>query len=147
MRRTIVVVFLSAGLALASTATQARASVESGGPQASGGADSLAITGHQPPPEFRWVGRLIRKDFRPLGKKNVRMAMCVADRESNFDPDAYNPRSGASGVFQFIPNSWDYYSKQAGYGGKSPFNAKANVGTAAWVVKHVGWGPWGGSCS
>jgi soluble lytic murein transglycosylase-like protein len=99
-----------------------------------------------PPPGFRWVGRLIKKDFRPLGKKNVHMAMCVAKRESNFDPDAYNRNSGASGVFQFIPSSWEYYSEKAGYGGKSPFNARANVGTAAWTVKHVGWGPWGGHC-
>jgi hypothetical protein len=147
MRRTIVVALLSAGLALASTATQAWASTRSGPVRPTGAAGSLTPMRIVPPPGYRWVGKIIKKDFLdPLGRKNYQMAMCVAQRESNFDPKAYNPKSGASGVFQFIPTSWDYYSKQAGYGGKSPFNAYANVGTAAWVVKHVGWGPWGGHC-
>jgi hypothetical protein len=142
----IAVAFVAVGLALASTATQAWASTASGSARPGGAAGMLAPMNHEPPPGYEWVGRLIKKEFRPLGTKDVHMAMCVADRESNFDPKAYNPRSGASGVFQFIPNSWDYYSEQAGYGGKSPFNAYANVGTAAWTVKHVGWGPWGGHC-
>lgn len=110
-------------------------------------AQATGLTIIQPPPQFKWVGRIIRQDFKPLGWKNYKTAMCVANRESGFDPDAYNPDSGASGVYQFIPTSWAYYSEKAGYGGESPFKARANVGTAAWVVQHVGWSPWGGGCS
>src|SRR5207247_1140241 len=96
----------------------------------------------------KWVGFIIRHDFKgPLGKANYVMAMCVADRESGFDPKAYNPVSGASGVFQFIPKTWAWASVQAGYSGVSPFKARANIGTAEWVVKHYGWSPWGGTCT
>lgn len=101
-----------------------------------------------PPPGLHWVGKLIKHDFRPtLGRKAYHMAMCVAQRESNFDPNAYNPKSGASGVFQFIPNTWAWASVEAGYGGASPFDAYANVGTAEWVVANYGWSPWGGTCT
>ncbi len=100
-----------------------------------------------PPPGYRWVGKLIKQDFLPtLGRKNYLMAMCVAQRESNFDPKAYNSKSGASGVFQFIPNTWAWASQEAGYGGASPFHAHPNVGTAVWVVANYGWSPWGGQC-
>jgi soluble lytic murein transglycosylase-like protein len=83
----------------------------------------------------------------PLGRHNYHIAMCVADRESNFHPDAYNPRSGASGVFQFIPSTWAWASKAAGYGDNAdPFDAATNIGTAEWVVAGYGWAPWGGHC-
>ena len=34
----------------------------------------------------------------------------IADIESKFDPKARNP-SGASGVFQFMPSTWQQYGK------------------------------------
>ena len=110
-------------------------------------AADAAATIVKPPHGLKWVGRVIKKDFKKsLGHDNYVMAMCVANRESHFHPKAYNPNSGASGVFQFIPSTWAWASQQAGYGGKSPFNAWANVGTAAWVVKNDGWAPWGNHC-
>jgi soluble lytic murein transglycosylase-like protein len=130
MRRMLTIALVAGGLALSSTAAHAAV-------------PSRII----PPPGLHWVGKLIKHDFRvPLGKVNYHMAMCVAQRESNFDPNAYNPSSGASGVFQFIPSTWAWASEQAGYGGASPFKARANVGTAAWVVANYGWAPWGGHC-
>jgi soluble lytic murein transglycosylase-like protein len=100
-----------------------------------------------PPAGLHWVGKLIKHDFRPtLGPADYHMAMCVAQRESKFDPNAYNPNSGASGVFQFIPKTWAWASVQAGFSGASPFDATANVGTAEWVVANYGWAPWGGHC-
>ena len=151
MRRTTITAALLSGLTLATLAGPAFASTApptTAAPPGAGaaGARTMAPTKIVPPPGYRWVGRIIRHDFRPLGWKNYKMAMCVANRESRFDPNAYNPQSGASGVFQFIPSSWKYYSEKAGYGGVSPFKARANVGTAAWVVQHVGWSPWGGHC-
>src|SRR5262245_8402330 len=101
MRTMLAVALTAAALTLTATAAQA--------------AEPNRII---PPPGFHWVGKLIRHDFRPnLGRKAYHMAMCVAQRESNFDPNAYNPKSGASGVFQFIPNTWAWASVEAGYGG------------------------------
>jgi hypothetical protein len=134
VRRTLISMLLSAGMAL-SVLGSATASA----------AGTLIV---EPPPGFKWVGRIIKADFRePLGRHNYKVAMCVANRESNFHPDAYNPNSGASGVFQFIPSTWAWASKAAGYGDHAdPFDAKKNIGTAAWVVKGYGWAPWGGGC-
>jgi hypothetical protein len=68
--------------------------------------------------------------------------MCVADRESHFDPLAENPVSGAAGVFQFLPSTWDLFAPAAGWGGHSVFEAEANVAVAAWVVGNYGWSSW-----
>ena len=135
MRRTVSIGLVAAALAI-------------GAPAMSTTAASASPDGYKPPPGLRWVGEIIRKDFMPLGKANFHTAMCVADRESNFDPKAYNPNSGASGVFQFIPSTWTVLSEEAGYGGDSPFKARPNIGTAAWAVSQpdIGWGPWGGHC-
>ena len=62
-------------------------------------------------------------------------ALSVIRCESKGDPLAYNPRSGASGLFQFIPGTWSWASVNAGFSGASPFNPEANVGTAAWLVQ------------
>jgi soluble lytic murein transglycosylase-like protein len=50
--------------------------------------------------------------------------------ESRFDPRAVNPRSGASGLFQFVPSTWRVASRAAGWAGASPFDpvAAADVG-------------------
>ena len=134
MRRTVITMLLSTGLALSLLGSASAFAV---GP--------LVV---EPPPGYKWVGRIIKKDFNePLGHRNYKKAMCVANRESNFHPDAYNPNSGASGVFQFIPSTWAWASKAAGYGDDAdPFDAATNIGTAAWVVTGYGWAPWGGHC-
>jgi len=134
MRRILTVMLVTAGLAVSSLGA------------AHAGAGSAHVV--KPPPGYKWVGWIIAHDFKgPLGKANYQMAMCVANRESKFNPKAYNPNSGASGVFQFIPNTWAWASKAAGYGDHAKvFRAKVNVGTAAWVVANYGWGAWGGHC-
>jgi soluble lytic murein transglycosylase-like protein len=133
MRRIVTVMLVTAGLAASSLGS------------AHAGAGPAQVI--KPPPGYKWVGWIIAQDFKgPLGKANYQMAMCVANRESKFNPKAYNPNSGASGVFQFIPNTWAWASVQAGYAGVSPFKARANIGTAAWVVANYGWSPWGGHC-
>lgn len=77
-------------------------------------------------------------------------ALVVIDCESNGDPLAHNPVSGAAGLFQFIPSTWDWASVSAGWAGASPYDPEANVATAAWLVAdsiaggHSGgaWGHW-----
>jgi soluble lytic murein transglycosylase-like protein len=62
-------------------------------------------------------------------------ALAVMRCESLGDPLAYNPASGASGLFQFIPSTWAWASDGAGFAGASPFDPGANVGSAAWLVQ------------
>lgn len=72
-------------------------------------------------------------------------ALAVLRCESNGDPEAYNPYSGASGLFQFLPGTWATVSPRAGFEGASVFDADANIGTAAWLSDYYvsrGSGPW-----
>ena len=55
----------------------------------------------------------------------LRVARC----ESNLDPSAYNPRSGASGLFQFLPGTW----RTTPFAGSSIFDPRANANAAAWM--------------
>ncbi len=68
----------------------------------------------------------------------LRVAYC----ESHYDPNAYNPSSGASGLFQFLPSTWAANSVRAGYGGASPFDAVANANTAAMMFSRGQAGQW-----
>ena len=95
-----------------------------------------------PPPQGGSVRDLIAQYFSPLGNGMVTKALCVAQLESGFNPNAFNPASGASGVFQFIPSVWPPLSQAAGWGGVSVFNAQANVAVAAWAVQQYGWSMW-----
>jgi soluble lytic murein transglycosylase-like protein len=72
-------------------------------------------------------------------------ALTVMQCESRGDPLAYNPVSGASGLFQFIPSTWAWAASGAGVGGASPFEPNANTATAAWLVQRSidqGKAPW-----
>ena len=95
-----------------------------------------------PAPGREAVTKLIRKQFASLGARTGEVALCVAGTESNLDPLAVNPVTGASGLFQFIPSTWASLSELAGWGGASVFDARANAAVAAWTVAHYGWHPW-----
>jgi peptidoglycan hydrolase CwlO-like protein len=75
-------------------------------------------------------------------------ALAILECESLGDPDAYNPYSGASGLFQFLPSTWASTSPKAGFSGASPFDPEANTGTAAWLANRYHelgqgyWAPW-----
>lgn len=81
----------------------------------------------------------------------VEQALSVMQCESGGNPDAFNPHSGASGLFQFLPGTWTVVAAKAGFAGASPFNGEANIASAAWLVDysiktgHPGgaWGHWG----
>jgi len=83
---------------------------------------------------------------RIAGPSQVATALCVANRESRFDPYARNPHSSAAGVFQWVARSWATYSRRYGFAGHSVFDAYANIAVAAHAVADAGWGPWGGGC-
>jgi hypothetical protein len=75
-------------------------------------------------------------------------ALAILQCESLGDPDAYNPYSGASGLFQFLPSTWASTSPKAGFAGAEAFEPEPNVGTAAWLAnryQELGqgyWTPW-----
>lgn len=77
-------------------------------------------------------------------------ALAVMQCESGGIPDAVNPLSDATGLFQFLPGTWAYASVASGFDGADPRDPEANVASAAWLVSHsdlIGnafgpWGPW-----
>ena len=93
-------------------------------------------------PGPRAVAELIHKHFAVLGARTEEVALCVAETESNLDPLAVNPITGAAGLFQFLPSTWSSLSDLAGWGDASVFEARANAAVASWTVAHYGWHPW-----
>lgn len=64
----------------------------------------------------------------------VDQALAIIDCESNGNPNAENPYSGAAGLFQFLPSTWASTAPNAGYGGASVFDPEANIASAAWLA-------------
>jgi hypothetical protein len=97
-----------------------------------------------PPAVERW--RSLVQVYFPVSR--VDEALAVLQCESLGDADAYNPYSGASGLYQFLPSTWASSSPKAGFSGASAFDGEANIGTAAWLAnryEELGkgfWGPW-----
>lgn len=85
---------------------------------------------NHPPAVERW--RSLVEQFFPSNR--VEEALRIIDCESNGDPEAVNPYSGAAGLFQFLPSTWATTSPKAGYEGASPFDPEANIATAAWLA-------------
>ena len=59
----------------------------------------------------------------------LRVAWC----ESHYNPLAVNARSGAAGLFQFMPATWAANSVRAGYAGASVFDPVASANVAAFM--------------
>jgi len=55
--------------------------------------------------------------------------LAVAKCESNYDPNAVNRSSGASGLFQFLPGTW----RTTPYASYSIFDPWANANAAGWM--------------
>jgi hypothetical protein len=82
------------------------------------------------------VPDLIRSVFGRYADSALRVARC----ESGFNPGAYNPIEGATGVFQFLLGTW----LGTPYHNYTRTNAWANVNAAFWVFKKDGytWREW-----
>ena len=92
--------------------------------------DGGGRTWNHPPAVERW--RPLVETYFPANR--VEEALRILDCESNGDPDAYNPYSGASGLFQFLPSTWASTAPKAGYPDASPFEPEPNVASAAWLA-------------
>ncbi|MDH3248587.1 MAG: lytic transglycosylase domain-containing protein [Acidimicrobiia bacterium] len=83
---------------------------------------------------------LVEAHFAPA---DVARALAVISCESSGDPDAKNPRSSASGLFQHLGRFWPERSVKAGLPGVDIFDPSANVAVAAWLVyEGGGWSHW-----
>ncbi|MFH0981441.1 MAG: transglycosylase SLT domain-containing protein [Planctomycetota bacterium] len=79
------------------------------------------------------------------GRGESERALAIIRCESMGDPDAVNPRSGTSGLFQHRPQYWASRSAAAGWAGADIMDPEANVAVAAWLVHHGGgWQHWSG---
>lgn len=87
-------------------------------------------------------------DWRPLVSaffepRHVDRALRVISCESRGRPDAKNPISTASGLFQHLGSLWDDRSADAGWSGSDVFDPVANIAVAAWLVYDGGgWAHW-----
>lgn len=94
--------------------------------------------------QWRW---LVEKYF-PADRVNE--AMRVMACESRGNPNAKNPSSTATGLFQFLDGTWAWMSVLSGWSGYSRLDPEANVAVAAYLVDfsirsgHPGgaWGHW-----
>ena len=87
------------------------------------------------------------EQWRPLveaffSPSDVTWALRVISCESNGDPNADNPRSTASGLFQHLATYWGERSTKAGWGGSSIWDPEANIAVAAWLYYNGGPGHW-----
>ena len=88
--------------------------------------------GTRPAPAPADIEAIIRSAAATWGadpNQLLRVAWC----ESRYNPLAYNARSGASGLFQFMPATWAANSVRAGYGGASVFDPVASANVAAYM--------------
>lgn len=118
------------------TTTQPTTPTTSGGGDGGGG-------GPWDHPESVEQWRSLVSQFFPASR--VEEALRVIDCESNGNPSAVNPYSGASGLFQFLPSTWATTAPNAGYGGASALDPEANIATAAWLAnryQELGYSYW-----
>lgn len=87
------------------------------------------------------VRNIISKYFLTADvNRAIRIAWC----ESSFNPAAVNPASGASGLFQHLPEYWAERSTAAERPGGSIFDPDVNAAVAAWMLYSLpgGWSHW-----
>ena len=68
-------------------------------------------------------------------------ALAIADRESQFRPNAYNS-SGCAGIYQHMLRYWPGRAAAYGFSGWSAFNARANIIVTMRMVQQDGWSAW-----
>jgi len=86
------------------------------------------------PPRVEQWRTLVAEHWSNLGYADeVEFALLVLFAESSGDPNAINATSGASGLFQHLPEHWESRSTRAGWGGANILDPEANIAVAAWL--------------
>lgn len=70
------------------------------------------------------------------------MMHAIAKCESGYNPNAKNPRSSASGLFQHLARYWPARAEAVGMPGASVFDPVANARAAALMMSEQGSQPW-----
>ncbi len=78
---------------------------------------------------------LVALYFEP---EDVDRAICLMGKESNGDPDARNPSSGAAGLMQVMP----FWARTHGYAYADLFMPGVNLWVASQIRDQQGWSAW-----
>ena len=89
----------------------------------------------------RWEP-LVAYVWEEWGRTDLDLAMDVLHCESSGLPKIKHSSSGASGLFQHMPQWWPERSAQAGVAGADVLNPFYNVWVAAWLVTEHSWWHW-----
>lgn len=84
-----------------------------------------------------WINDAAKKYGVDAGKMQ-RMMMCESGGNSN----AVSPSGRFHGLFQYLKSTWDGASRQAGWGGYSIYDPKAQIYTTAWKISVQGYRAW-----
>jgi soluble lytic murein transglycosylase-like protein len=91
------------------------------------------------PPHAAWrrgdpaVAAIIRIECRPYGVPEE-FALCVADHESRFDPQAIGDHGGAVGLYQFHLGTWQHFRTRMGLPADDlRLDAREAARTACWA--------------
>lgn len=93
--------------------------------------------------EFRWNverWRPVVDMYFPADR--VDWALRIMECESKGKPDAKNPTSSASGLFQHLARLWPPRAEAAGFAGADVFDPFANIAVAAWLLENGGPSHW-----
>ncbi len=125
----------AAEAAKAAREAEARRKPEAGGGGSSGGSIKVkpAVEAWRPVVQAHFPAHLVED------------ALKIMQCESGGNPNAVNPYSGASGLYQFLPTTWAVASVKAGVGDRSVFDGEANIIAAAWLAGYYesrGYSPW-----
>jgi hypothetical protein len=93
--------------------------------------------------EFAWAverWRPVVDTYFP--EDRVDWALRIIECESHGDPEAKNPTSSASGLFQHLGSLWNERTLAAGWEGADIFDPFANIAMAAWLFETGGPGHW-----
>lgn len=72
----------------------------------------------------------------------VDWALRIMECESRGDPNAKNPNSSASGLFQHLARLWPERAAAAGWADADVFDPFANIAVAAWLLENGGTSHW-----
>ena len=77
-------------------------------------------------------------------ESNSAIWSCIISHESRGDPNAVNPSSGAGGLFQFLPSSWDAYGGTQYASLPEDATVSEQWDIAIHAQAESGWWPWKG---
>jgi len=126
----------AAAAAAAKKAAAAKVAAAAPKSSAPSGGSSAYGAGAAPGPCAGWEGTIAAHFPAEQVAKACRVMMC----ESGGNPNAANPRSTASGLFQFLNSTWE--STTGTPAPASAYGGSTQIAAAAKLWRSSGWSPW-----